>query len=92
MARHLPVAPELVRTGSCNRCGACCSGDGTEVADVPQTEAGMCSLFRREPDGRGACFGWGWHPYYLNGCHVWPSKAEHVAPHVECSFRFEARA
>lgn len=71
-----------LRSGECNRCGDCCrSGD-------PFTgQPGLCSLGRQAPDGTVTCTGRE-HPYYLNGCNVWPSEPSQIAAYPNCSYRF----
>lgn len=77
------------RSGDCNRCGECCSGDpfngelGTNVIDGIVS----CPILRKQGDGTSTCSDRG-HPYYLNGCNVFPQFPEQVANYPSCSYVF----
>jgi hypothetical protein len=76
-----------VREGECCRCGQCCFGDPFEgemgLAAIPDA----CPLLRFH-DGTFACSDRR-HPYYLNGCNVWPTHPDQIADKPGCSYRFE---
>lgn len=75
------------RNGECNRCGSCCKGDPFAGAEGDPAEEGMCPIYRLL-NGRGHCSDRA-HPYYLNGCNIWPSRPEQLEQHPDCSYRFE---
>ena len=76
------------RSGECCQCGECCRGNPNpglwdDAAD------GMCPLLGlKRKDGTRLCTGHGWHPYYRNGCNVWPHIPDHVAAYPSCSYRW----
>lgn len=70
------------REGECCRCGECCRGN---PFDGPDTE--YCPLFRWLEEGVGECTDRE-HPYYLNGCNVFPSHPGQIADKPSCSYRF----
>lgn len=70
------------RSGDCCRCGECCKGDPFGG------DHDYCPLFRWLEDGRGACVDRE-HPYYLNGCNVFPTRPEQIADKPSCSYIFE---
>jgi hypothetical protein len=77
-----------VRSGECCRCGQCCTaGDPFEGGLGEPAVAGACALLRFA-DGRYACSGRS-HPYYLNGCNIWPTHPDQIADKPGCSYRFE---
>jgi len=47
----------------------------------------MCPLFRWHPEDVGECSDRS-HPYYLNGCHVWPTDPGQIADKPGCSYTF----
>src|SRR5262245_46671855 len=90
-----------VRSGECCRCGQCCIGDPfpdkTEQGNPRLSELmrnrkperpGLCPLLHFQPDGLAACVGHGSDPYYLSGCHVWPSHPDHIKDHDKCTYKF----
>jgi hypothetical protein len=87
------------RVGECNHCGACCMGDDpsilnplfTDTDRAGRTVAGHCPLLRLT-DGRSSCTGHAEHPFYLGGCHTFPTRPEDIATYPSCSYRFEAVA
>ncbi len=81
------VFGEWERTGHCSRCGDCCRGN--PFTGDPE---GYCPLFSfvwdKAAEGyRGSCTD-RTHPYYLNGCNVWPSVPEHIADKPHCTYVF----
>jgi len=50
-------------------------------------EPGWCPLLRMD-DGIASCVD-RQHPYYLNGCNVWPTHPEQIADKPSCSYKFE---
>jgi len=76
-----------VRSGECCRCGQCCWGDpfGGEMGE-PSIK-GACPLLALH-DGVYTCTN-RQHPYYLNGCNVWPTHPGQIADKPGCSYRFE---
>jgi len=86
------VTVTWVREGYCCKCGECCKGPDPFEGELGQPPvSGFCSLYRIV-DGRGNCAGHeppNEHPYYLNGCNVWPTIPEHVAAYPSCTYRFE---
>jgi len=84
------------RSGYCCRCGDCCIGDPFNGEEGLPAIEGRCPLFRfhHTPDGNeeGLCIGHeppNQHPYYLNGCNVWPSDPRHIAHLPRCTYKFE---
>lgn len=72
-----------VRTGECNRCGECCKGN-----PFTGETAGYCPLFTWLEKDVGHCTD-RQHPYYLNGCDVWPTHPAQIADKPSCSYTFE---
>jgi hypothetical protein len=80
--------PQLVRRGSCNRCGQCCFPDpsegghplftAAELAD-PDRISGACPMLRVD-GGRYRCAGCDGHPH----------QPEDVRATPTCSYTFEA--
>lgn len=87
--RRLPIAQSRwIRTGECNRCGACCrSGDPFNGTRGPSEVPGACPLYA-EHGGIGHCTDRTDH-YYLIGCAHWPSEPDHIRDYPDCSYRFE---
>ena len=78
-----------VRTGECCQCGECCrTGDPFEGTEGEPEIAGACPLLTLLPDGLHACSD-RQHPYYLNGCNVWPTHPGHLEGKPSCSYHFE---
>lgn len=76
-----------VRTGECCRCGQCCWGDpfnGEQGGPLIEGACPLLGLF----SGRYVCTD-RQHPYYLNGCNVWPTHPAQIADKPGCSYRFE---
>jgi hypothetical protein len=75
-----------VRTGECCRCGQCCWGDPFqgEMGNAPIE--GACPLLRFG-GGVFACSD-RQHPYYLNGCNVWPTHPNQIMDKPSCSYTF----
>jgi hypothetical protein len=83
----------FAREGDCSRCGACCWGDlpeGGPLDDVRHTATieGACPLLRCDEHDGFYCAGWGWHPYYLAGCNVWPQHPSNVSDRPGCAYTF----
>jgi hypothetical protein len=77
------------RTGECCRCGECCStGDPFEGKLGESAIHGACPLLELLPDGLHACTD-RQHPYYLNGCNVWPTHPGQIVDYPSCTYRFE---
>jgi hypothetical protein len=78
---------EWVRSGECCRCGECCrTGDpflGQMGEPLIEGACPLLGLFA----GRYACTD-RQHPYYLNGCNVWPSHPDQIADKPGCSYTF----
>ncbi len=75
-----------IREGTCCKCGDCCDGNPNPGLweDAPD---GMCPLLGLlQKDGTRLCTGHDGHPFYLQGCNVWPSIPEHVARFSRCSY------
>lgn len=79
-----------IRSGECCRCGECCSGDPFNGEEGPAVVPEACPLYRII-GGHGHCSGYGVHPYYLNGCNVWPSHPNQIMDKPSCTYRFEWR-
>lgn len=79
---------EWIRSGDCNRCGSCCKGNPLAGGDDahPPLVAGYCPIFRHV-DGVATCSDRE-HPYYLQGCNVFPSHPGQIIDHPECSYTF----
>lgn len=78
-----------VREGECCKCGDCCRGNPFR-GEVPNTHDDMCPLLGAlTKDGERLCTGHGVHPYYLNGCNVWPTVPEHVSAYSRCTYRWK---
>lgn len=73
----------FVRTGECCRCGDCCKGN-----PFTGEQGGYCPLFKWVGSGVGHCAD-RQHPYYLNGCNVWPTHPQQIVDKSGCSYRFE---
>lgn len=72
------------RTGECNRCGDCCKGNPFDNSDnndvycpLLQLVAGVFTCTDRQ------------HPYYLQGCNVFPQHPSQIADKPNCSYSFE---
>jgi hypothetical protein len=78
----------FARTGECCRCGECCVDDPFEGELGEATVHGMCPLYRLLDDGKGHCSD-RVHPYYLNGCNVFPTHPGQIADKPGCSYSFE---
>ena len=79
----------FIRTGECNRCGECCAtGDPFEGAMGAPEIPGACPLLTLQFDGFHACKDRR-HPYYLQGCNVWPTHPGQIADKPSCSYKFE---
>lgn len=77
-----------VREGECNRCGECCkSGDPFNGEEGPSDFPGACPLLKVAGDGQLGCSN-RQHPYYLNGCNVWPHEPDHIKDYPSCSYTF----
>lgn len=75
-----------VRSGECCRCGECCWGDpfnGEQGEPVIEGACPLLSLFA----GHYVCTD-RQHPYYLNGCNIWPTHPAQIADKPGCSYRF----
>ena len=72
----------FVRTGECCRCGECCM-TGNPFTGEPNVP---CPLLKMR-DGIATCTD-RQHPYYLNGCNVWPTHPGHIVDKPGCSYRF----
>lgn len=93
-----------VRSGECCRCGECCIGIPVLAADADPKDLiarkpvvpGKCPLFEwhHKPDGNkvGTCIGHletsAPHPYYLQGCNVWPTVPHHIVNYPSCTYKF----
>lgn len=77
----------FVRTGECCRCGQCCFGDPFQGALGDPPIPGACPLLALHSDGY-VCTD-RQHPYYLNGCNVWPTHPGQIADKPNCSYTFE---
>ncbi len=72
-----------IREGECCQCGDCCRGDPFK----PESSPGMCPLLSAtRPNGTRHCTGYNVHPYYLQGCNVWPSIPAHTADLPRCTY------
>ena len=76
-----------IREGECCRCGECCKGNPFVPDGAPDEMCPLLEIVAR-PDGTRFCSGHGVHPYYLQGCNVWPSIPEHVAGIARCTYRW----
>ena len=75
-----------LREGYCCKCGDCCEGN-PKRGTWPDKLDGMCPLLgRKREDGTRLCIGHGKHPYYLQGCVVWPSIPAHTLRHKRCTY------
>jgi len=78
---------DYIRTGECCRCGECCrTGDPFDGELGEPTIEGACPLLAFHA-GVFACSD-RQHPYYLNGCNVFPTHPDHLRVHPGCSYRF----
>ncbi len=75
-----------LRTGSCSRCGECCYGDPFNGENGPPVVEGGCPLLRFDGD-QFACSDRE-HPYYLQGCNVFPTRPEQIENYPSCTYRF----
>lgn len=75
------------RTGECCRCGECCKDDPFDGSEGPAVVEGYCPLYRLL-NGRGHCSNRE-HPYYLNGCNVWPTHPGQLEGKPSCTYRFK---
>lgn len=73
-----------IREGECCKCGDCCHGDPFVSDSGPEQVCPLLGLI--QPDGTRLCTGYGVHPYYLQGCVVWPTIPEHTANYPRCTF------
>lgn len=79
---------KFIRTGACTRCGQCCMGDPFE-GEMGEPEIwGACPLLTLLPDRQLACKD-RQHPYYLNGCHEFPTHPGQIADKPNCTYAFE---
>jgi len=78
---------DYVRTGECCRCGQCCWGDPFNGQQGPAKLEGACPLLNLVA-GVYTCTD-RQHPYYLNGCNVFPSHPGQIADKPGCSYVFE---
>lgn len=90
---------KVKRTGTCNRCGQCCTdtenvfqtvdGNNNPIPEpLVQVVPGMCAYFRWDENGLGVCTGrdtlW-----YKTGCRYLPTKPIHVQILDQCSYQFQ---
>lgn len=71
------------RTGYCCKCGECCRGN-----PFTGEEHGYCPLLKALEDGTFNCTD-RQHPYYLQGCNVWPQRPEQITDKPKCTYKFE---
>jgi len=74
------------RKGYCSRCGECCKGDPFNGEEGHAIIEGYCPLFDLL-EGKGHCTD-RQHPYYLNGCNVWPTHPDQLADKPSCTYSF----
>ncbi len=100
MAEVVTVGPDgtrWLRLGECGHCGQCCMGGDPSVNNpqfsdtdrAGQTVPGHCPLLRLSAAGSG-CAGHGTHPFYLSGCHQFPTRPQDIENYPGCTYRFEA--
>jgi hypothetical protein len=78
---------EWVRSGECNRCGDCCKGDPFLGEEGEPEIEGYCPLLVLK-DNLLTCSN-RQHPYYLNGCNVFPTHPGQIADKPNCSYTFD---
>lgn len=81
-----------VRHGECSRCGDCCKGHPRHSAmpTDPVVVEGVefCPLYRQLAENLGECTDRE-HPYYLQGCNVFPQHPTQIADKPRCTYSFE---
>ena len=78
----------FVRTGECCQCGECCRTGDPFNGEMGESEiAGACPLLTIRK-GLHVCTD-RQHPYYLNGCNVFPTHPGQITDKPSCSYKFE---
>ncbi len=91
-----------VRSGTCNRCGACCLAGGDPAVNNPvftvadlagRRVSDHCPLLAPRAGEVGwDCRGHGAHPYHLGGCISFPTRPQDIADVLAYRERVGARA